>query len=68
MAKMFKWIGVILILSISVYYGIKAVDAQKYTYKVIESGYVSDFESIVLDSFEEYENFIDYKVEDTSMN
>lgn len=58
MKKSIKWIGIIFLIAIASFYGSKVADGQKYTYRIIEGGYISDFEAVVIDSYEDYEEFI----------
>ena len=61
MVKKLKWIGIIIIIGISIFYGVKSLDSQKYYHRVIESGYVSDFDTMIIDTYDEYkkETFFD---------
>ena len=66
MVKKLKWIGIIIIIGISIFYGVKSLDRQKYYHRVIESGYVSDFDTMIIDTYDEYKNLISLDDEDSS--
>ena len=65
MVKKLKWIGIIIIIGISIFYGVKSLDSQKYYHRVIESGYVSDFDTMIIDTYDEYKNLISLDDEDS---
>lgn len=54
-----KKIALVLIIVIAIFYGYKSTVGNDYKYSVINSGYLSDIDTVLINSYSEYTKFLE---------
>lgn len=54
-----KKIAIVLIIVIAIFYGYKSTVGNDYKYSVINSGYISDIDTVLIKSYSEYTKFLE---------